>query len=160
MMQFFFSMMEDTHTALYLFPVAVEGDGGRLRTARERHAPLQYWRGERPAIERLPGSATIEVVEWITKPKPPPESFQQRRNESAARRRSASAAAAASKMNRRGRSTSAKLELIDEEDEDVTDWDSQTEAGGMVLDYQTGQEHMRSEWHLRLSVGLFVSYRS
>ncbi|KAI5450811.1 mitotic fidelity of chromosome transmission- protein [Naganishia albida] len=127
---------------------ADEGGVSYLRTARERHKPLDWWRGERPVIKRQivngeVGPAFI-TAEWLTIPEEKATPLAAKRKGAARRARSGTAEAAPKKKTKQRRQGSE-----DDDDaaepaaDDVTGWDEGTEPGGMVMDYTTGEEVMR-----------------
>ncbi|KAJ9109760.1 hypothetical protein QFC19_001990 [Naganishia cerealis] len=126
---------------------ADEGGVSYLRTARERHKPLDWWRGERPVIKRQivngeVGPAFI-TAEWLTIPEEKAIPLAAKRKGGARRARSGTA----EPLPKKGRGKQRKQGSDDEDEEpeadDVTGWDEGTEPGGMVMDYSTGQEVMR-----------------
>ncbi|KAJ9109080.1 hypothetical protein QFC21_000408 [Naganishia friedmannii] len=126
---------------------ADEGGASYLRTARERHKPLDWWRGERPVIKRQivngeVGPAFI-TAEWLTIPEDKATPLAAKRKGGARRARSGTAEPEPKKAKRQPASNGSDDEEQEPEADDVTGWDEGTEPGGMVMDFTTGQEVMR-----------------
>jgi hypothetical protein len=126
---------------------ADEGGASYLRTARERHKPLDWWRGERPVIKRQivngeVGPAFI-TAEWLTIPEEKATPLAAKRKGVARRARSGTVEPAPKKARRKQTSHGSDEDDQEPEADDVTGWDEGTEPGGMVMDFTTGQEVMR-----------------
>lgn len=128
---------------------ADEGGVSYLRTARERHKPLDWWRGEKPVIKRQivngeVGPAFI-TAEWLTIPEEKATPLAAKRKAAAKRARSGTAEPPVKKKTKLRRQGNDEDEGSEPEADDVTGWDEGTEPGGMVMDYTTGEEVMRRE---------------
>ncbi|KAJ9125422.1 hypothetical protein QFC22_000383 [Naganishia vaughanmartiniae] len=126
---------------------ADEGGASYLRTARERHKPLDWWRGERPVIKRQivngeVGPAFI-TAEWLTIPEEKAIPLAAKRKGGARRARSGTAEPVPKKARKKQTSDGSDDGDQEPEADDVTGWDEGTEPGGMVMDFTTGQEVMR-----------------
>lgn len=133
---------------MYDCSAADEGGVSYLRTARERHKPLDWWRGEKPVIKRQivdgeVGPAFI-TAEWLTIPEEKATPLAAKRKGGARRARSGTEEAAPRKKTKQRRQVSDDDgDSPEPAADDVTGWDEGTEPGGMVMDYTTGEEVMR-----------------
>lgn len=123
---------------------ADEATSKRLRTARERTTPLQWWKGERPILSRVDKNGTTQPVNivqaWLRLPDDDPISFAATRSRKVTRGRGRSSSVKASKENGVERDWEERRE-----GEDVRGWDDKTEPSGITANYSDGTDHMRSK---------------